>query len=177
MAATFTEKEISNLEKNLQRIFAMNIMRTTFREVQNLVFSSTNGDKEQARILFESLLNGEAKLGPLPKAIQDRMEKIIDHYTIPIRLSKEIFEKGDCISVITSDLLKQGENVAFINRIRRVDGEEFQFLSEPESTLNLLRHFLARMQDLINADKEGDFAKRIQLPLAEMREKIDEMIL
>jgi hypothetical protein len=33
------------------------------------------------------------------------------------------------------------------------------------------------MQDLINADKEGDFAKRIQLPLAEMREKIDEMIL
>lgn len=175
MTSTISEKEITLLEKNLQRIFCMTIKRTTFHEVQNVVFSCANGDKPLAQRIFETLVNGEMTLGPVPKTVKESMEGIIARYSIPIRLSKQVYEKGDFISAITSDLLKQPEGTLFNNRIRRVDGEEFQFISDADSTIHLLYHFLGRLRDVEKEDN-GEFIKKHQLALADIREKIDQLI-
>lgn len=170
------EKELSQLTKNLQRIFSMNIMRSTFREVQNAILSATEGNKETANTLFETLLLGEVKDGVIAPKSKDSLKLIIDKYSIPIRLSKEVYERGDFVNIITSDLLTQANRVVFLNRIRRVDGEEFQFITDPESTFNLLQHFLARVQDLNKSEDSKKIIASHKKDLQELKSKIEQLI-
>jgi len=171
-----SEKELELLEKNLQRIFAMNIMRSTFRELQNAILASANGDKGKASNLFESLLVGEVKEGTFGQKSKEAMKSIIQQYTIPARLAKEVYERGDFVNIITSDLLSQSNTSVFLNRVRRVDGEEFQFITDPESTVNLLHHFLTRIQDLAKADTSRKFITDNKKALEEVRAKIGDLI-
>lgn len=170
------EKELTHLSKNLQRIFSMNIMRSTFREVQNAILAATEGNKDNANALFESLMIGEVKDGVVHTKAKDSLKGIIEKYTIPIRLSKEVAERGDFVNIITSDLLAQPNRVVFLNRIRRVDGEEFQFITDPESTFNLLQHFLGRVQDLDKSEGSKKVIESHKADLQALKQKIEELI-
>jgi len=142
------KESIEQFQGNMQRIFALKVGRTTYREIQNAVLAAANGDREDANALFEALLRGESKSEKVAKDAHELLQNIVDHFCIPSRLARDIYERGDFIQVITSDLVRQADNPLFVNRIRRVDGEELQFVSDVESTMHILNHFVGRLHEL-----------------------------
>lgn len=160
-------------EGNLKRIFAMKITRSTFRELQNMILTCSGHNKDIANFLFETLLIGEVASGWLNERETRRMEEVINHFTIPARLAKDVHERGEFINVITSDMISQQDDSALLNRIRRIDGEEFVFLSNAENTMHLIQHFIARLQELQSNKKvQDDLAKyKKELNLASERLK------
>lgn len=133
---------------HLRRIFAMKISRSTFRELQNVLLVCARQNKAVANFLFETLLAGQITGISLSDKHRDILQEAIHDFTIPARLAKEVYERGEFVNMITSDLVSQHEEVAFLNRFRRIDGEEFVFLTDPENTLHLLQHFVGRLFEL-----------------------------
>lgn len=142
------DKMLSLFEGNMKRIFALSVTKSTFREIQNVILNLTNHDKELANALFETLLTGQIKENLGNERQKRVLEEIIKDFCIPARLAKEIHERGEFINVITSDALTQKEEIAFLNRLRRIDGDEMTFMTDPESTLHLILHFIGRMHEL-----------------------------
>ncbi len=136
------------LEGNLKRIFAMKITRSTFRELQNVIFSCAGQNRDLATFLFETLLSGQAKPAPTNERHKAILDELVREFTIPARLAKEVFERGEFISMVTSDAITQQDEIALFNRLRRIDGEEFAFLSDTENTVHLLHHFVGRLFEL-----------------------------
>lgn len=141
------DKMIMLFEGNMRRIFAMKISRSTFRELQNVILSCVDQNKDLANFLFETLLTGQIK-GEVNEKHREVLEEVIKSFTIPARLAKEVAERGEFINIITSDLMTQEDQVAYLNRLRRIDGEEFTFLSDPQNTMHLLNHFASRLYEL-----------------------------
>lgn len=100
------------LEGNLKRIFATPIGYTTFREFQNVVFNCANGQQEAANFFFEMLINGKLTQEVTPHQKQ-AAQKLIAEFMMPIRVSKDIHERGEFINFITSDMLAQQERCIF----------------------------------------------------------------
>ncbi|MCC5832219.1 MAG: DUF5414 family protein [Chlamydiales bacterium] len=148
------ERVVMLFEGNMRRIFAMKITRSTYRELQNVILSCANQDKELANFLFETLLTGQIKATVPNEKHREILEEVIKNFTIPARLSKEVYERGEFINIITSDLVSQQEHTAFLNRLRRIDGEEFIFMSDAQNTLHLVQHFVGRLYEL-ESNKHG----------------------
>lgn len=172
---SFDDRALMLFEGNLRRIFALKISRSTFRELQNVILSCVDQDKNTANFLFETLMTGQIK-GTLANEKQRRiLEEVIKTFTIPARLAKEIYEKGEFVNIITSDLISQGEEFAFLNRIRRIDGEEFTFLSDPSNTLHLIQHFIGRLQELKGAPKGKETLEKHKNALIVLRERLKQI--
>ena len=163
-------------EGNMRRIFAMKISRSTFRELQNVILSCANQDKDLANILFETLMTGQIKESFTNSKHRAILEEVIKNFTIPARLAKEVFERGEFVNIITSDLVSQQEEYAFLNRIRRIDGDEFIFLSDPQNTLHLLQHFVGRLHELKQADKGPEQLAKFKKELIVLRERIKQLV-
>jgi hypothetical protein len=142
------EKSLQLLDGALTRIFALKVARSTFREIQNVIFKITNGNREEITDIFEALFTGTIKPSLLPANLTEPFRDICRKFTIQIRLAKEIFERGDFINMVTSDLIGQEGEIAFINRLQRIDGEEFLFITDTTSTVHMLQHFFSRLQEL-----------------------------
>lgn len=164
-------------EGNLRRIFAMKITRSTFRELQNVILNCANQNKELANYLFETLLTGQIKGTLNNEKHQEVLEEVIKHFTIPARLAKEVYERGEFINIITSDLVTQEEECALLNRIRRIDGEEFVFLSDPQNTMHLIQHFVARLQEFNSKEKGSEAIKKLKKELGVIGERLKQLAL
>ena len=171
------DKTVMLFEGNLKRIFAMKITRSTFRELQNVILSCANQNQDVANFLFETLMTGQIKPGMVNEKHQEILEQCITLFTIPARLAKEVLERGEFINIITSDMVTQGEECAFLNRIRRIDGEEFTFLSDPVNTLNLLQHFAGRLPELMKNAKGKEELDKHKRELNLIGERLKQMAL
>lgn len=170
------DRVLSLFEGNLKRIFAMKVTRSTFREIQNVILTCTNNDRQLANDLFELLMTGQIKEGFCNEKQREILEKVILDFTIPSRLAKEVFERGEFINIITSDTMNQQERFAFFNRIRRIDGEEFQFVTDMESTIHLLQHFTTRLQELEKTPKGKEIFIKFRKEFTDLNERIKNMI-
>ncbi|MBJ7449506.1 MAG: DUF5414 family protein [Parachlamydiales bacterium] len=172
----FDEKFLSQLEGSLRRIFAMKITRSTFREIQNMLLTLTNGDKDIASDILESLFTGQVKDTVSKGKGAEAIKAMTREFSIPIRLSKEVLERGEFVSIITSDTISQKDRVGLLNRMRRTDGEEFLFITDTESTIHLLQHFAGRMQELekVEAGKEQLMGHRKDIIL--LKAKVDALL-
>jgi hypothetical protein len=168
------DKMVSQLEASLRRIFAMKITRSTFRELQNVLITVSGGSRDLTNDLFESLYTGQLK-DSLKGKSADQLKTLLTEFSIPIRLSKEIFERGEFVNIITSDTITQKDTVAFLNRIRRIDGEEFLFITDPESTVHLLQHFTGRLQELSKMEQGEQLINNFKKDLLILRNKLDEL--
>ena len=168
------DRALMLFEGNMRRIFAMKITRSTFREMQNVILSCVNQDKNTANFLFETLMTGKIK-ETLNEKQRQILEEVIKTFTIPARLSKEIYEKGEFINIITSDLVSQKEEFAFLNRIRRIDGEELTFLSDPANTLHLLQHFIGRLHELKETPKGKEALEKHKNALTVLSERLKQL--
>lgn len=65
-----------------------------------------------------------------------------------MRFAKEVYEFGEFMNIFSCDFLQQGNKVFFVNRMRRIDGEEYHFLSAPDTNIRLARMFINRLRDL-----------------------------
>ncbi len=171
------DKTVLLFEGNLKRIFAMKITRSTFRELQNVILSCANQNKEVANFLFETLLSGQIR-GTIPnEKHREILEEVIKDFTIPARLSKEVFERGEFINIITSDLVSQEEQYAFLNRLRRIDGEEFTFMSDVPNTFHLLQHFAGRMTELEKNGKSREELAKFKKEIHLIADRLKQMAL
>ncbi|MDP1836434.1 MAG: DUF5414 family protein [Chlamydiales bacterium] len=171
------KKNIDRLRFHLQRLFALKIGRTTFREMQNAILASVDGDRDEAGKLFEALLRGEVADDAADKESIGPFRTILDAYCIPCRLARDVYERGEYIQVITSDTLRQDNQPLFINRIRRIDGEEIQFLSDIESSLHLIQHFVGRLHDAEREGGESKTLEKIKKELASLKTGVDQMLV
>lgn len=163
-------------EGNLKRIFAMKVTRSTFREIQNVILTCTSGDKNLANELFEMLMTGQIKEDFGNEKQKEVFEHIIREFTIPTRLAKEVFERGEFVNIITSDLMNQQDRYAFFNRIRRIDGDEFNFITDLESTVHLLQHFVGRLHDLEKGPKGKEILAKFKKDFSDLNERLKQMI-
>ncbi|MCH9608536.1 MAG: hypothetical protein S4CHLAM45_11140 [Chlamydiales bacterium] len=164
-------------EGNLRRIFAMKITRSTFRELQNVILNCANQNKELANYLFETLLTGQIKGKLNNEKHQEILEEIIKNFTIPARLCKEVYERGEFINVVTSDLVTQQEDCALLNRLRRIDGEEFIFLADPQNTIHLLQHFVGRLKDFEAQPKGKEAMQKLKKELSVIGDRLKQFAL
>lgn len=169
------DKMLMLFEGNLKRIFALNVTRSTFREIQNVILNCTNQNKTLSNLLFEMLLTGTIPEGMGNEKQKEILEDIVKDFTIPARLSKEIYERGDFINIITSDAVSQKDQFAFINRLRRIDGEEFTFMTDPESTLHLIQHFIGRLSELEKVPKSKELLDKYKGVLVQLSDKLKQL--
>lgn len=169
------DKTVMLFEGNMKRIFAMKITRSTFRELQNVILTCANQDQQIANFLFETLMTGQIKQPLSSEKHRLVLEEVIKDFTIPARLSKEVHERGEFINIITSDLVNQGDQYAFLNRIRRIDGDEFIFLSDPQNTLHILQHFVGRLHELKKAPKGDELLSKHKDELTFIRERLKQL--
>jgi len=171
------DRVVMLFEGNMKRIFAMKITRSTFRELQNVIMSCTEGNQELANFLFETLMTGQINAAVPNEKHQEILEGVIKDFTIPARLAKEINERGEFINIITSDLVTQNDESAFLNRLRRIDGEEFSFLSDPQNTFHLLQHFAGRLVELENAEGGKEKIEKFKKELSTIGERLKQLSL
>jgi len=139
------------LNQMLQRIYAMPITKATLREVQNAAMLAVNGNTNQANALLEALITGEIKKNEADQN-DPALQKLVDEYCVLVGLARDVYEKGEFINNVYSDVLPQPNQVIFVNRFKRIDGEEFQFLSDSGSTFQVANHFVNRLKEIENTD-------------------------
>lgn len=171
------DKMVMLFEGNMRRIFAMKVSRSTFREIQNVILNCVNQNKEIANFLFETLLTGQIK-GEIPnEKHREILEEVIKNFTIPARLAKEVSERGEFVNIITSDLVSQEEHYAFVNRLRRIDGEEFVFMSDPQNTVHLVNHFISRLYELEKNPAGKQELQKFKKDLSMLGERLKQLSL
>lgn len=163
--------QITLLDTALQRIFAMPLTKSTYREIQNALFKLTNGSKEKSNYILETLYRGQ----PLNDDKKNPINELVKSFHVLTKLSKEILETGEFISIITSDITNPNNRTFLINRIRKVDGEEFQFITDIDSTLHLAEHFLARLDEIKKQDPHT-FAKNTPAKLKNLQTLLSELV-
>lgn len=171
------DRVVMLFEGNMRRIFAMKVTRSTFRELQNVILNCANNDKDVANFLFELLLTGQIKASVPNEKHREILEDVIKNFTIPARLAKEVYERGEFINIITSDLVSQQDQFAFLNRLKRIDGEEFIFMSDPQNTFHLLQHFAGRLLELEKNEKAKEELKKFKKELSVIGERIKQLAL
>lgn len=170
------EKKFLQLEKAFERVFAFNVTRSTFRQLQNVIFAIADGDKNIATAVLEALLLGEVKLEGNKALNNQTFKKIVENYSVLTQVAKDVLERGEFINLVTSDILQNPQAIVFANRIRRIDGEELQFITDAESTLQLVNHFLNRIHEVDKAEPARKVIEGIRTDLDAIRDKIDDLL-
>lgn len=158
----------NQINQSLTRIFALPITRSTYREIQNAIYRATSGSREKTQFLLELLFKSD----PIKDDVV--LNEIIQAFGVKTKLARDVMERGDFISLVTSDITQSGEKRFLVNRLRRIDGDEYQFLTDSESTLHLIEHFVGRIEELNNQDK--DFAKKYKNRLKQLQDGISRLI-
>lgn len=168
--------KINQLNRALTRIYSVPVGRCTFREVQNLILGYTDGNKEAANALLETILTGDLSTEKANQFPKEELKKIIDTHSIQTWVAKDVFEKGDFVSLVTSDTVNAPGHYVFSNRVKRVDGEEFHFVTDIESTLQVFIHFAGRVQELSKNSEAQKILKGFQKELTSAKAKIEEAL-
>lgn len=173
----FDEKKLGQLDKAFERVFAFNVTRSTFRQIQNVIFALAEGDKEVATAILEALLIGEVKSDAHKSINNNGFKRFLENYSVRTQVAKDVLERGEFINLVTSDILQNPQNIVFANRIRRIDGEELQFITDTESTMQLVNHFLNRIQEVDKAEPSRNVVNGITGDLKAIKSKIDELLV
>ena len=168
-----TVKMLNDIELGFKRVFALPITSSSFQEIQMIIITSAENDKTIATQLFEALLTGKIHSELATDSILSRLKKVIVKYSIQIQVTKEVYERGEFVNIITSDALNQKDHVLFLNRIKRIDGSEFQFITDPGSTLYILHHFANRLQDILQSEAAAKKLQNLKKELEALKDKIN----
>jgi len=159
------EQKQQFLVKSLQRVFALPITKSTFRDVQNSILAVTEGDKDKAQQLLEDLVNDKMDVSPDTK-------HDFSHFSYLILVAKDVFEKGDFVGLVTSDTVGRDDQIFFSNRIRRIDGTELHFVSDINSTIQIMNHFLNKLSEIKNYQNSKEVIEEIYDKLTFLEEGI-----
>lgn len=164
-------KKLQQLDLAFQRILTLPVSKSTFRQMQNAILFCLDGDREAASKLLETLLTNKMESNSNPP-----LQKLIERYSLPIGVAREVSERGDFLSIVTSDIISHPEMPLFGNRIRRVDGQEFDFITNAESAIQLLHHFSSRLLEMEKLEKQRDVLKGYKKELSALKNRIEQLI-
>lgn len=166
-------KKIKQMDLAFQRILILPMTRSTFRQMQNVIFQTVEGSREEANTLLEALLSNQNKGAHAPDS---PLQEFLDRYSLPITVAREVAERGEFVSLVTSDIISHPQMPIFGNRIRRIDGKEFDFITDAESCLQLLQHFSIRLLEMDKAEKSRKVLKDLKSDLATLKKRVDDLI-
>lgn len=166
-------KKLQQLDLAFQRILTLPVSKSSFRQMQNAILFCLEGDREAASKLLDALLSGKAES---QNGANPAIQKLIERYSLPIGVAREVSERGDFLSIVTSDIISHPEMPLFGNRIRRVDGQEFDFITNAESTIQLLHHFSSRLLEMEKLEKQREVLKGFKKELNALKMRIDQLI-
>jgi hypothetical protein len=132
------EEKMEVLNQQFQRIFTLPVTRLTFRELQSTISTAFDGNAAEMQSLIESLL-----MNNFPD--DSNLEPFFQKYAVPFRVAKQIQDRGEVLSMLTTDVGTQGENLLFQVSIRRMDGGEFKFMSDAGGFLQIAEHIIDRL--------------------------------
>jgi hypothetical protein len=115
--------------------------------------------------------NEKAKIFP-----KEKLKALIEEFSIPFWTAKDVFEKGDFINIITSDLIQSPQQPIFAHRIKRMDGEEFHFITDIDSTMHLLKHFITRISELQKNPNSQHILNGYKVELGKLKENFDQIL-
>lgn len=167
-------KKLKQMDLAFQRILILPVTRSTFRQMQNVIFQTVEGSREEAGTLLEALLTNQKKAGQTPDT---PLQEFLDRYSVPVSVAREVAERGEFVSLVTSDIINHPQMPIFGNRIRRVDGKEFDFISDAESCLQLMQHFSTRLQEMDKAEKTKNVLKGLKSELQTLKKRVEELIV
>jgi hypothetical protein len=126
---------------------------------------------------YSSLLTGEISANLQYDGLEKEVEDLIDNYSQSIRLAKEVSEMGEFMNSFSCDFFQQANRVYFVNRMRRLDGQEYYFLSAPDTNIRLAHMFVNRLRDLRKAG-EGNIQlnKPLKDELESLKKDIDALL-
>jgi hypothetical protein len=160
------------LEQQFQRIFTLPVTRTTFRELQSAISTALDNDNNRTNSFIDDLLfNRDNSDFP-------GMNDFIKHYSIPLRVAKQVHENGEVLSMLTTDVGTQGNSgqPIFSISIRRVDGGEFHFLTDTGGFLQVAEHILTRAETIVNVQAGRTALGNVRERLEKMSKSIDNLI-
>lgn len=155
---------------SLKKIFALPVNKSTFRQIQNTIGVICQGNIAMTNEILESLFNGNFKHG------QENLKPIQKEFEEQLKVSRDVFEKGPFLGLITSDHIAQGDRVLFNNLIRRIDGEEIEFISDVESTFLMIKHFIGRLQEVYVKDISKDLKEKLEEEISDLHEMTQTMV-
>lgn len=172
-----TQPQLEQVSHSLKRIFALPISRMTVREVQDALKNAFPNNLDLTNAVYTSLLAGKID----DKLFDDtdskvHLKQLINDYSPTVRLAKDIAEMGEFMNIFSCDFLQQGNQVFFVNRMRRLDAQEYYFLSAPETNIRLAHMFINRLRDLKEATKGATLDKRIKDELESIKKDIDALL-
>jgi Family of unknown function (DUF5414) len=171
------EKKMDNAKRALKRIFALPINRSTYREMHSAFHNIFEGNTELANNLLEILLTGDVNSEKAKNFPKKQVQSLIDEFSVLVWTAKDVFEKGDFISLVTSDMISTPNQQVFSNRMKRIDGEEFHFITDVESTLQLLTHFAARIHELEKNPAAKQFLNSRRNELTAVKKKLETLLV
>jgi hypothetical protein len=171
------EKKMQQLSMAFQRILTLPLSKSSFRQMQNAILFCLEGNRDAATRLLEALLKGSQENPTGAKPTMDpNTQKLIDRFSLQIGVAREVSERGDFLSIVTSDIINHPEMPLFGNRIRRVDGEEFDFITNAESTIQLLHHFSSRLQEMEKVEQSREVLKGAKKELISLKNRVEQLI-
>lgn len=126
------------LNQQFQRIFTLPVTRLTFRELQMALSTALNNDPKTIQTVTEALLSNEFPDEP-------KLEGFFKEFSVPFRVAKQIQDNGEVLSMLSTDVGTQGENLLFQVRIRRIDGGEYTFITDAGGFLQVAEHIVQRL--------------------------------
>lgn len=170
------QDQLVQLNRTFKRIFTLPISRLTIFELQNAINQDLNVSPECKSALYESLLTGEIK-DSLKKANHGpELPNLINEFALNFKMAREVTERGEFMNIFSCDFIQQGEQVYFVNRMRRIDGTEYHFLSVPEINIRLAHMFINRLRDLKKAAGNVSLDPILKEELSSLRKDVKELL-
>lgn len=169
-------QKINELDLAFQRILILPVSRSTFRQMQNAILGILDGDREKATQLLDALLNRDLKAFKGQANKEQAVHNFITRYAIPLAVARDVSERGEFISIVTSDIIGHPELPIFGNRICRIDGKELEFITDPATTVQLLLHFAHRLQEMEKVEKDRKVLKGLKKELTTLKSKVEQLI-
>lgn len=136
----FSKEKMEILNLQFQRIFALPMSRLTYRELQNAIVTAADGDLQKVNQVIDSLFKGGAE--------DLALKEFVEHYKVNFRVARQVQDSGDVLSLLTTDIGTQGEKFLFSVRIRRIDGGEFNFITDTEGMIQTAEHIVGQFEEL-----------------------------
>ena len=170
-----TKEQIKNLDLAFKRIFVLPITKMTIRELQETIGKLLEGKQDMSQALFDSLIQGKIN-DVLKKAPHEHLTKLLDNYSSPFRVAVEIAESGEFINTLTCDQFQQNKQPFFVNRVKRIDGQEFQFLSLPDTTVRLAQMFVRRIRELRDSPSGSQLELKVKQDLEILKKEVEALL-
>jgi hypothetical protein len=126
---------------------------------------------------IQKRFTGELKESLKESGNGDGLTTLVDEFSSHFKIAREVAEMGEFMNSFSCDFVEQGKQHLFINRLRRIDGSEYYFLSAPETNIRLSHMFINRLRDLKKAVGDLPLDPKLKEELSNIKKDIEALLV